>query len=202
MAFITKILIIIFFVGLFILGIVLLLRKNESQSDTLGISLILIGGFMSVILAFVVINSPTQEEFDDMNYVLFHSSPKTFSSIEINASFYNEYVNEKTIELFKGVAFKITDPEEIKNILYALRTAKKFSLNHPQAVWALKLTLNSNMQKISITVRNTKSKMNGTYFMFIGYGSMRCDKIGEVLEEILLKKSNKQHTEGQQKRAA
>jgi len=174
---------------MFILGVILFLKKDKLQTDTPGISFMIIGGFMSVILILILVNLPSQSEFDEMNYVLFHSPPSIFESIEVSTYTDYEYVRKRTLELFKDPYIKISDPNEIERIVLALRTAKKFSVNHPGFAWALSLTLNSNIKNLTITVRNTKSKRNGVYFDFIGYGHMRCDKIGVVLENILLKKS-------------
>ena len=191
MAFNTKIIIIAFFVGIFFLGIVLLIKKKELNSDTPGISLIIIGGFMSVVLSLVVVNSPSQAEFEEIDYLIFHAPSQTFQSIELEVSEVHPYLQEKTIRYFSGEHFKIVDSNDINKIVSAIRTAKKFSPNHPSSIWRLNLTLNSEMKDISFEVDHTGSSRNGTYFYFTGYGALKCDDLGKTLEDILLSKSNK-----------
>ncbi len=189
MSLFSKIGMILFFFSLFIIGIILLIKRKKSESDFGGIALTIIGGFFTIILSLLLIHSPSQEEWEESVYILFQSNPQIFSSIDIEPEDKeNWYFRKKMTERFNGDYFQISDRKEIQRILNAVRKCEKFSANHPRICWKLKLTLKNKIKPISFMVYHTESKKNGTYFYFEGFGSLKSDSLGYVIEDILKNK--------------
>jgi hypothetical protein len=181
-------LVILGFVVVFFVGVAFLKFKRKKYFKRLGGLLMVIGGFMSALLTFLIVWLPTPTEFLIMELSLFHSSPELFRSVTLISN------DAETTDLFNMENFEIEKPYQIKSVISALHTAELFSPSNRDAIWSLKLTFNTKKRHISMDVDYCGGVLseNGTILNIDNnMGTYRCDNMGSTLRNILRDHANK-----------
>ena len=139
------------------------------------------GGSLAV---WMMITSPLPWQRSHMANVLFHSSPRQVTSIEIYPSSYPAQP-----QLTKA-PIRITDHANIEKICQGLASAEPHSLNHPTSIWNCILVITVEEESIRCEVSDTSN--NGLTIRIVSgdavttyCGTYQADALAEILPEVV-----------------
>jgi len=173
--------------SVFVVGVVLLLLRNRHGFKRLGIYLTFIGGVLTLVAGSYVLTYPTVKELEKKHHLLFSTAPGEVEAVMIEPS---DGDNRSHLELVASPA-KVTNRADVQRVVNALRSARRFSPNHPSAQWSCLLTIESNGDEVTVRVTDTKSDENGVLIYWSSsrtdgwvIGNYRCDELRAVLEDL------------------
>jgi hypothetical protein len=173
--------------SVFVIGIALLLIRNQPRTRRIGVYLALIGGAITLVVISFALTYPSPEALDKAEYLLFTLPPAQVDEIVIEPADdeSQSYVNLVTSPM------KVKSTTDIQRLLSALRTAQLFWPNHPNARWSCLLTVRAKKESVTIQVSDTNSKENGVLIYWWSartqgwiIAEYRCDELGPILEEL------------------